>query len=103
MDGPTEWGGTRDAEQTQDGTNAPGEPVHLRERPGLFGNRGRDAERHLDGQPARAPQIMAQDWLRDLKPAYDVIGIGSGRPRLSTAHRPATRGHAGLLVRDHRK
>src|SRR5207249_7138520 len=56
LDRPPEWGGVRHAEQAQDGTNAPGEPVYLRERPGLPGNRGRDAERHLDGQPPCAEE-----------------------------------------------
>src|SRR2546422_10188119 len=77
VDRPPERRGVRHARQNQDGTHAPGELVHLRERPGVPGDRGRDAERHLDGQPARSEKIMAQDWLRDVKPEYDVIVICS--------------------------
>src|SRR5438552_16510987 len=98
VDRPPERSGVRHARQNQDGTHAPGELVHLRERPRLPGDRGRDAERYLDGQPARAEKIMAQDWLRDVKPKYDVIVIGSGLAGLNAGHRMATCGSADPLL-----
>src|SRR2546425_11704095 len=44
---------------------------------------------------------MAQDWLRDVKPEYDVIVIGWGLAGLTAANRLATCGYAVLLLEHH--
>ena len=44
---------------------------------------------------------MAQDWLRDVKPEYDVIVIGSGLAGLTAANRLATCGYSVLLLEHH--
>jgi len=44
---------------------------------------------------------MAQDWLRGVKPEYDVIVIGSGLAGLTAANRLATCGYAVLLLEHH--
>ncbi len=44
---------------------------------------------------------MAQDWLRDVKPEYDAIIIGSGLAGLTAANRLATCGYSVLLLEHH--
>jgi all-trans-retinol 13,14-reductase len=44
---------------------------------------------------------MAQDWLRDVKPEYDVIVIGSGLAALTAANKLATCGYTVLLLEHH--
>jgi phytoene dehydrogenase-like protein len=44
---------------------------------------------------------MARDWLRDVKPEYDVIVIGSGLAGLTAANRLATCGYSVLLLEHH--
>src|SRR3989442_4958321 len=45
--------------------------------------------------------FRSQDWLRDVKPAYDVIVIGSGLAGLTAANRLATCGYSVLLLEHH--
>ena len=44
---------------------------------------------------------MAHDWLRDVKPEYDVVVIGSGLAGLTAANRLATCGYSVLLLEHH--
>jgi len=44
---------------------------------------------------------MARDWLKDTKPEYDVIVIGSGLAGLTSANMLAKAGHSILLLEHH--
>ncbi len=44
---------------------------------------------------------MARDWLKGVKPSYDIIVIGSGLGGLTAANRLARIGHSVLLLEHH--